>query len=95
MPGLYQNKYRSDSARHPTWDYSSQAAYFVTVCTKNRICWFGDVIDGEMHLSPIGVLVQTEWMKTPDMRPGMNLELGAFQVMPNHFHGILIIGGGQ
>ncbi len=89
---LYQNKYRIASARHPTWDYGAAGAYFVTVCTRGRLCWFGEVNDGEMNLSPIGELVQSEWFKTPNMRPDMNLVLGVFQVMPNHFHGIIIIG---
>ena len=93
MPGLYQNKYRNDSARHPYWDYASNGAYFITVCTKDRVCWLGEVVDGIMNLSRIGELLQSEWYKTPDMRPEMNLKLGAFQVMPNHFHGIVIIGG--
>ncbi len=93
MAKLYLNKYRNDSARHPTWDYASNAAYFITVCTKDRICWLGEVVDGIMNLSPIGELLQSEWYKTPDMRPEMNLKLGAIQVMPNHFHGIVIIGG--
>lgn len=47
MTHLYQNKYRIASARHPAWDYGWNAAYFVTICTKDRVCWFGDVVDGE------------------------------------------------
>lgn len=39
-----------------------------------------------------GLVAHAEWLKTPQIRPDMNLELGAFQVMPNHFHGILMIG---
>ena len=45
-----------------------------------------------MHLSDIGKIVETEWIKTPDIRPDMHLELGEFIIMPNHFHAILIIG---
>lgn len=93
MTKLYQNKYRNDSTRHPYWDYASNGAYFITVCTKDRVCWLGEVVDGIMNLSPIGELLQSEWYKTPDMRLEMNLKLGAFQVMPNHFHGIIIIAG--
>lgn len=43
--------------------------------------------------SEIGQIVATEWLKTPDIRPDMNLELGEFIVMPDHFHGIIFIGG--
>lgn len=45
-----------------------------------------------MFLSPIGEIVKQEWIKTPALRPDMNLELDAFCVMPNHFHVIIIIG---
>ncbi len=45
-----------------------------------------------MRLSAIGEIVQSEWLKTPGIRPDMNIELDAFVVMPNHFHGIIIIG---
>jgi len=48
-----------------------------------------------MHPSPIGKIVSTEWLRTPATRPDMNLTLGAYIVMPNHFHGILIIGRNQ
>ncbi|WP_208022755.1 transposase [Flavobacterium jejuense] len=42
--------------------------------------------------SEIGKIVADEWMKTPEIRPDMNIELGKFIVMPNHFHGIIFIG---
>jgi hypothetical protein len=45
-----------------------------------------------MQLNAIGELVQKEWIKTPELRPDMNLELGEFVVMPNHFHAIITIG---
>jgi putative transposase len=47
---------------------------------------------GEMQLSEIGKIVENEWIKTPEIRPDMNLKQGEFVVMPNHFHAILIIG---
>ena len=45
-----------------------------------------------MNLSSIGMIVQSEWLLTPGIRPDMNLQLGSFIVMPNHFHGIITIG---
>jgi putative transposase len=45
-----------------------------------------------MLLNALGDIVQAEWLRTIKLRPDMNLELGNFVVMPNHFHGILIIG---
>src|SRR5690625_6057941 len=49
----FKNKYRIASARAPFWDYGWNAAYFVTICTQNRECWFGEISDGKMDLSPI------------------------------------------
>ena len=48
-----------------------------------------------MRLSEIGKIVESEWIKTPVIRPDMNLKLGAFVVMPNHFHAIIMIGENQ
>ncbi len=92
MSDKFQNKYRIASARLPRWNYGHQAAYFVTICTKNRRHWFGAIRGGTMHLSEIGKIAEQEWVKTPGIRPDMNLELGEFVVMPNHFHAIVIIG---
>lgn len=88
----FQNKYRNSSTRLQNWDYSWAASYFVTICTQNRIHYFGEIKNGEMELSPIGEIVQNEWLKTFEMRPDMNLEMGEFVVMPNHFHAIIGIG---
>jgi putative transposase len=46
----------------------------------------------EMQLSEIGKVAEREWLKTVELRPDMNLELAEFVVMPNHFHGIIMIG---
>ena len=94
MADKFQNKYRIPSARLRTWDYGL-AAYFVTVCTDNRRHFFGEITGGKMVLSEIGSIVEHGWLKSPSMRPDMNLELDAFCVMPNHFHAIIIIGNNQ
>ena len=95
MTDKYQNKYRIASARAPWWGYGRHAAYFVTICIKHTQHYFGHIDDGVIHLSKIGKITQTEWLKTPEIRPDMNLELGSFVVMPNHFHAIIIIGENQ
>jgi REP element-mobilizing transposase RayT len=45
-----------------------------------------------MELNEFGQLIEIEWLKTIELRPDMNLEMGNFVVMPNHFHAIIIIG---
>lgn len=98
----FLGKYRISSARLRNWDYASQGMYFVTLCTKSREHFFGKIVEKEndtgqfeMQLSEIGRIVESEWARTPEVRPDMNLELGECQVMPNHFHAILIIGENQ
>jgi len=92
MSDKFQNKYRIPSARLQNWDYGSNALYFVTICTKKRKYFFGDIENSKMILSAIGRNVEIEWLKTFEMRKDMNLEMGEYVVMPNHFHAIIIIG---
>ena len=53
---LFKGKYRVESARLRGWDYTSAGWYFVTLCTSNRECVLGEVVNGVVHLSPIGEL---------------------------------------
>ncbi|WP_396174147.1 transposase [Flavobacterium sp.] len=89
MPDKFQNKYRIPSARLQNWDYSSNGAYFITICTQNREHYFGEIKDAAMQLSTIGQLAEQYWKEIPNHFPFVELE--NFVVMPNHIHGILII----
>jgi REP element-mobilizing transposase RayT len=86
----YKNKYRIESARKPGWDYRNPGAYFITICTANRQHFFGDVKNRRMVLSPAGAMVQGYWFEIP--KHFDHVQLGEFVVMPNHIHGILILG---
>jgi len=88
----YQNKYRIPTSRLQGFDYGKNACYYVTICTKNREHFFGKIINGKMQLTEIGETLQSEWLKTRELRPDMNLWLDEFVVMPNHFHCIICIG---
>lgn len=92
MSEKFQGKYRIETTRLQYWNYGWNAMYFITICTKDRECFFGDVEDGEMKLNAIGRIVEIEWLKTFEMRPDMNLSMGEFVIMPNHFHGVIGIG---
>lgn len=85
----FKGKYRSDTSRLKNWDYTWDAAYFITICTKNREHYFGEIENGKMKLSKIGVLADVFWYEIKNHTK--NVELDAFVVMPNHVHGILII----
>ncbi|WP_222842613.1 transposase [Thermoflavifilum thermophilum] len=71
------------------YDYSSAGAYFITICTHNRECLFGDIVDGEMRLNEWGRIVEWTWYDLPNHVANITLDI--FVVMPNHFHGIIII----
>ncbi|HHT9117594.1 MAG TPA: transposase [Candidatus Hypogeohydataceae bacterium YC38] len=83
------DKHYRRSLRLKGYDYSQAGAYFVTICTHNQACIFGDIVNGEMRLNDYGGVVEKEWMKTASIRK--NVELDVFVVMPNHFHGIVSI----
>ncbi|MBI2966535.1 MAG: transposase [Bacteroidetes bacterium] len=85
----YKEKYRIQSARMPGWDYTRGGKYYVTICTRNRICCFGDVANGEMKLNEMGKIVRDHWLEIPESF--MDTYLDAFQIMPNHIHGIVVM----
>ena len=84
-----QQKFHRRSIRLQGFDYSSAGAYFVTIVAWRREMLFGDVVDGEMKLNQIGEIVSDKWRWLESQYE--YVELGAWIVMPNHFHGILII----
>lgn len=89
----FRNKYRIPSARAPWWDYGNDGAYFITICTKGRECCLGDVVDGEMQLSHVGLLADVFWYEIKNH--AKNVKLDVFQVMPNHILGVLILNGNE
>jgi len=101
MTKKYQNKYRIESARKKGYDYSQNGAYFITIVTKNRECFFGDIVGADdrrdaihrvsttMELSEIGKIAQKYWDEIPRHFPFIRLD--EMVVMPNHIHGILWI----
>ncbi len=85
-------KHHRRSIRLKGYDYSQPGAYFVTICTKNRKCLFGNVFDGKIILNDAGQIAQKCWSGIPDHYP--NVILDEFVIMPNHIHGIIIINVG-
>jgi len=83
------NRHHRRSIRLKGYDYSQAGAYFITLCTQDRACLFGKVVNGEMRLNDAGRMVLAEWNRLPERFP--HLVLDAFVVMPNHVHGILVI----
>jgi putative transposase len=86
---LFKNKYRIESTRLKGWDYRSAGYYFVTICTQNRVHYFGEVAKGDMRLSIVGEIAARFWTEIPSHHT--QVELDEFVVMPNHVHGIIVI----
>ena len=89
MKKMRFKRFSDKSLRRPYWDYRRDGAYFITICTKNRVMHFGEVIEEKMELSSLGVIANTLWNEIPEHT--RNCRLGAFVIMPDHVHGILIL----
>jgi REP element-mobilizing transposase RayT len=77
------------SIRLSEYDYRSEGAYFVTICSYDRACLFGDIVKDAMVLNHWGEIVRSCWTAIPSHFP--NIELDSFLIMPNHVHGIIVI----
>jgi REP element-mobilizing transposase RayT len=85
----FKGKYRVESTRLPNRNYAANGWYFVTICTRDRIHFFGDVIAGEVQLSAIGEIAQQFWTDIPNHFNDTYID--AYVIMPNHVHGIVVI----
>jgi putative transposase len=77
------------STRLKGFDYSQPGAYFITICTVQHECIFGEINRNKMVLNEFGKIAETEWLKTPRLRD--NVKLDEYIIMPNHMHGIIRI----
>jgi putative transposase len=83
------NRHHRRSIRLRDYDYTRAGAYFITIVCQDRICLFGDVVDGVMCLNDAGCMVQTMWDEIPMFYPGVDID--ACSIMPNHMHGIVLL----
>jgi len=88
MPKYKYKKFKGGARRLRNWDYKSNGAYYVTICTKNRKDYFGNIVNGEMQLNKFGKIVNNQWIW---LRENVYVYLDEYVIMPNHFHGILFI----
>ncbi|WP_192482859.1 MULTISPECIES: transposase [Cysteiniphilum] len=82
-------KHYRHTVRLKGYDYAQKGAYFVTVCTHDKACLFGEIVDDKMMLNEMGEIVYNEWLNTSVLRN--NIHCDVFVVMPNHIHGIIVI----
>ncbi|MEZ5461973.1 transposase [Dokdonella sp.] len=77
------------SLRLPNYDYTRPGFYFVTVCVQDRACLFGECTDGVMQANSAGHMIERTWLEL--QKHYARAETDRFVVMPNHFHGILVL----
>ena len=84
----YKNRYRVSSAR-ADWHAYDGGFYHVTICTKDRELYFGEIVEGTMRLSEIGKYAEEQFQSVTSYYP--YAEIPVFVVMPNHIHAIVVI----
>lgn len=89
MPPYDPQRHNRKSIRLKGYDYSQSGLYFITICCQDRKHRFGHVAQGQMILNEYGQIAHDQWFKLPTRFP--HIELDAFQVMPNHIHGIIVL----
>jgi len=85
--------YHRRSIRLQEYDYSHPGAYFVTICTRNRECVFGDIVNGNMKCSKIGIMAEKILIET--FNAHKLIKLDAYVIMPNHVHIIICIDNNE
>jgi putative transposase len=88
---LYEGKYRMESARLRDWDYRSRGWYFVTICSRNKVCIFGQVVRAEVQLSRPGQIANQDLRSL--YQHYQDIQVESHVVMPNHVHAIIMIDG--
>lgn len=79
------------------YDYATPGAYFVTICTHNKRCLFGKIVDGElvgearMVYSPIGKIAKNCLLEIENHSLGIMVD--HWVIMPNHIHILFRIDG--
>jgi len=81
------------SLRLRGFDYAQAGAYFVTICSHNKQCFFGNIVDFRMQLNNIGTLVVACWKELANQYKFVKLD--EWILMPNHLHGIIWLDNNQ
>lgn len=80
---------RRRSIRLQEYDYRQNGAYFITICTHNRVELFGTIAEQDIRLNDWGKIAEMCWQEIPEHFP--RVELDEFVFMPNHLHGIIVL----
>jgi len=91
----YMGKFRIESTRLKWYDYSRNGAYFVTICTKNKIHLFGEIVNNnqnhgdnvETGLRPVSTNGSSPKMKLSDFG---KIVADCWHDLPNHYSNIIL-----
>ena len=86
-PKYDPERYHRRSIRLCGYNYSCEGLYFVTICCHDKLCLFGEIVDGEMVPNEAGRMVDKCWLAIPEHFP--HAVLHDYVIMPNHVHGII------
>jgi REP element-mobilizing transposase RayT len=81
------------ATRLPGYDYSQANHYFVTICVFDRAPILGTIKESDFVPSALGEIVSETWRSIPDLFLGAQIDY--WVVMPNHFHGIVVLAGNE
>lgn len=73
-----------------TWHHYNGGEYFVTICTNDRVHYFGEIVDNKIQLTEIGQYLKTQIENTETIRGG-DVTIPLYTIMPNHVHLIVVI----
>ena len=85
------DRHHRRSIRLRGYDYSRAGLYFVTFVIHDRYCLFGNIENGNMELNDAGCMIEHIRKSLPVSYHGIDIDV--YQIMPNHFHGIIVIVG--
>jgi REP element-mobilizing transposase RayT len=77
------------SNRYKEYDYSNNGFYFITICTKNNVNYFGNIENNKMNLNNYGRIAENQLLWLAEHYHYIKLD--TFIIMSNHVHGIIII----
>jgi putative transposase len=86
---LFKEKYRARTVRIEGYDYGTDGAYFITICSHQKTPIFSEIREGIVHLLPLGKIIREEWESTPAVRGYVTVL--DIMIMPDHIHGIIFI----
>lgn len=83
------NIHKRRSIRLKDYDYSSENLYFITICSNQRECLFGRIIENNVILNDCGEIIKKWYFEIENKYS--NIICLDYVIMPNHIHFIIRI----